>query len=214
MSTVSPTDSPTGLWSSTARNSTNSSLQTRISIAPPRPANDGCEWVWFPEGYWAERQAERRSSSKGINLVPEGSTGKLSRWTRKSARNSVDLLQAEQREMSPRTVGWPSGPPKHLSQASQLSPATSLPQSPYLSEQAHVQSLQRPVPQNVTQLGDQDTWKSPSSPRRLNSICVPIIALISPGEKRTPQVPQLKNTWRAFHKPKEVGSVSFESSTS
>lgn len=27
----------------------------RASIDPPRPAKDGFEWVWFPEGYWAER---------------------------------------------------------------------------------------------------------------------------------------------------------------
>lgn len=23
---------------------------------PPRPAREGMEWVWFPEGYWAERE--------------------------------------------------------------------------------------------------------------------------------------------------------------
>jgi hypothetical protein len=23
---------------------------------PPRPAKEGLEWVWFPEGYWAERE--------------------------------------------------------------------------------------------------------------------------------------------------------------
>ncbi|KAF4126528.1 essential nuclear protein 1 [Geosmithia morbida] len=26
------------------------------SVDPPRPARVGFEWVWFPEGYWAERQ--------------------------------------------------------------------------------------------------------------------------------------------------------------
>ncbi|TVY83590.1 Cell division control protein [Lachnellula suecica] len=25
-------------------------------LDPPRPAKDGMEWVWFPEGYWAERE--------------------------------------------------------------------------------------------------------------------------------------------------------------
>lgn len=26
------------------------------TLDPPRPANIGMEWVWFPEGYWAERE--------------------------------------------------------------------------------------------------------------------------------------------------------------
>ena len=26
------------------------------TLGPPRPANIGMEWVWFPEGYWAERE--------------------------------------------------------------------------------------------------------------------------------------------------------------
>lgn len=203
MSTASLTGTPTGVWSSSARTSTHSSAQTGISIDPPRPAKDGFEWVWFPEGYWAERPVERQVSPDGINPVPAGPAGKLFKWTRKPTRNSVDLEQAEQREMSPRTVVSPFGPPKRLSQ---FSPATTLPQSPYRSEQAHVQSLQHPMSQSNTQRGDQDTWRSPSSPRRRNSICVPIAALILPSEKRTPQLPQLKNAWRAFHKPKEVGS--------
>lgn len=32
---------------------------------PPRPAREGMEWVWFPEGYWAER--ERRE----LFLLPD-----------------------------------------------------------------------------------------------------------------------------------------------
>jgi hypothetical protein len=28
----------------------------RHPLDPPRPAKDGMEWVWFPEGYWAERE--------------------------------------------------------------------------------------------------------------------------------------------------------------
>lgn len=27
----------------------------RHAADPPRPAKEGMEWVWFPEGYWAER---------------------------------------------------------------------------------------------------------------------------------------------------------------
>ena len=28
----------------------------RHAADPPRPPKDGFEWVWFPEGYWAERE--------------------------------------------------------------------------------------------------------------------------------------------------------------
>jgi parafibromin len=28
----------------------------RHAADPPRPAREGYEWVWFPEGYWAERE--------------------------------------------------------------------------------------------------------------------------------------------------------------
>lgn len=35
------------------------------SIDPPRPPKDGQEWVWFPEGYWAERPiVELKAPSK------------------------------------------------------------------------------------------------------------------------------------------------------
>ncbi|KAG4030121.1 hypothetical protein MFRU_013g01450 [Monilinia fructicola] len=48
----------------------------RQSIDPPRPAREGYEWVWFPAGYWAEREVpailspqsnpEGRRNSKGF----------------------------------------------------------------------------------------------------------------------------------------------------
>jgi parafibromin len=28
-------------------------FQPRHAVDPPRPAKEGHEWVWFPEGYWA-----------------------------------------------------------------------------------------------------------------------------------------------------------------
>lgn len=33
------------------------------SIDPPRPAREGYEWVWFPAGYWAERELPESLSS-------------------------------------------------------------------------------------------------------------------------------------------------------
>jgi len=33
-----------------------SKSQKRHPLDPPRPAKEGMEWVWFPDGYWAERE--------------------------------------------------------------------------------------------------------------------------------------------------------------
>jgi hypothetical protein len=46
---------------------------------PPRPAREGMEWVWFPEGYWAERErkelfmaeSKHRTFQKWLNRIPE-----------------------------------------------------------------------------------------------------------------------------------------------
>jgi hypothetical protein len=46
------------------------------SVDPPRPPKAGFEWVWFPEGYWAERERHDISPSK------EGSKPRW--WRRKS----------------------------------------------------------------------------------------------------------------------------------
>lgn len=54
----------------------------RASIDPPRPAKDGFEWVWFPEGYWAERwdssqshiQELRRKKSTRVPTKPRNAS--------------------------------------------------------------------------------------------------------------------------------------------
>jgi hypothetical protein len=46
---------------------------------PPRPAKEGMEWVWFPEGYWAERERKELFMTEGkhktiqrwFNRIPE-----------------------------------------------------------------------------------------------------------------------------------------------
>lgn len=38
--------------------------QSQHAADPPRPAREGFEWVWFPEGYWAEREAPISSLRK------------------------------------------------------------------------------------------------------------------------------------------------------
>ncbi|KAH7150129.1 hypothetical protein B0J13DRAFT_284189 [Dactylonectria estremocensis] len=37
-------------------NPTSDGSAPNLAIDPPRAAGDGLEWVWFPEGYWAERE--------------------------------------------------------------------------------------------------------------------------------------------------------------
>ncbi|KAH7314052.1 hypothetical protein BKA65DRAFT_600110 [Rhexocercosporidium sp. MPI-PUGE-AT-0058] len=45
------------------------------SVDPPRAPREGCEWVWFPEGYWAEREIplpkKSGSSQKWWNRSPK-----------------------------------------------------------------------------------------------------------------------------------------------
>ena len=204
MSTTPRPGSSAGIWNSSARTSIRSSVRTD-SIDPPRPAKDGHEWVWFPEGYWAERPVAHRDSAKGIEPGPASPVGKLFKWSGRPVRDSADLpLQPEPRETSPRTVVLPSGPPR------QFSPARNLPHTPYLSEEAHVQSLQRPMPQSIASRSDQDTWKSGPTVRRISPICVPIAALMSPGERKASQSPQVKHAWRFLPRSREVSIVSFE----
>jgi len=42
-------------WNETVIWETRQATQAQKSH-PPRPAREGYEWVWFPEGYWAERE--------------------------------------------------------------------------------------------------------------------------------------------------------------
>ena len=48
------------------------------AVQPPRPPRDGFEWVWFAEGYWAER--ERRGSTRKKQKSRQ-------KWFRRDARS-------------------------------------------------------------------------------------------------------------------------------
>ncbi|KAJ5052072.1 uncharacterized protein L3040_001832 [Drepanopeziza brunnea f. sp. 'multigermtubi'] len=67
---------------------------------PPRPARDGLEWVWFPEGYWAER--EIRDFSPGVPSVKQGSRPKW--WNRSPERKSKGSDKSGKAETSSRTA--------------------------------------------------------------------------------------------------------------
>lgn len=68
----------------------------RGSADPPRPAHQGCEWVWFPEGYWAERevfatsQPIKPSSKQRSKLIWRRRSRGTGNGGRMSAKDSGD----------------------------------------------------------------------------------------------------------------------------
>ena len=74
----------------------------RDAIEPPRPAKEGFEWVWFPEGYWAER--ERRDSPNSRKQRPKWfsrSSQKLP-IRRSQSQDVVSLSTKESPDREPR----------------------------------------------------------------------------------------------------------------
>ncbi|KAI1103134.1 hypothetical protein F4804DRAFT_333633 [Jackrogersella minutella] len=86
-------------------------------IDPPRPAREGYEWVWFPAGYWAEREIVETPSK----------VMKHFKWRKRSGKSSSGKDTQDDLDHSPNNP-W-AQTPQH---------------SPFLSEEAHVQSLQSP----------------------------------------------------------------------
>ncbi|KAK7750493.1 hypothetical protein SLS62_007572 [Diatrype stigma] len=113
-----------------------STSTTSQAYDPPRPPKEGCEWVWFPAGYWAERDVIEISPTR----KPEPSTWPF-RWNKRSVKESTGGWAQESPEGSPQEpVESPLTPPQHLQKPRQMPPLA----SPFLSEAAHVQSLQHP----------------------------------------------------------------------
>ncbi|KAI0132065.1 hypothetical protein BJ170DRAFT_592046 [Xylariales sp. AK1849] len=101
-------------------------------VDPPRPAKEGHEWVWFPGGYWAERER--------VDL-PSAFSNKAFKWRNKSTRDTSS-------SQTDTNSGSHSHRSQHASPMSQLegwSSKAPMP-SPYLTEADHVLSLQRPTP--------------------------------------------------------------------
>jgi hypothetical protein len=168
-----------------------------VSIDPPRPARDGFEWVWFPAGYWAEREFRPLDGSRS-----KSNDGKIWKWRSRSAKSpSGAAADTETHRISPKTL------------VHQVSDSRShSPQSPYLSEEAHVQSLQHPVAHWLSQKDRESEWLAPKHQGP------PIIVPNTPGgtpasETRSHvsfasshHVPSLgwKGLGSAFQKPKQV----------
>jgi len=121
------------------------------SMDPPRPAKEGCEWVWFPAGYWAERE---------IVETPSKDLIKPFRWRKRSGKSSSDHsprtplsgpLLGMKAEKKSDSTGKRLSPSRTTTSSESGSssfrfgrpPDVPLP-SPYLTEEAHVQSLQWP----------------------------------------------------------------------
>ncbi|KAI0387836.1 hypothetical protein F5Y04DRAFT_12556 [Hypomontagnella monticulosa] len=92
------------------------------SIDPPRPAREGCEWVWFPAGYWAEREI----------VETPGKIIRHFKWRKRSGKSSSGRDTQDDSERSP---GYPRD---WISRSPMPTP------SPFLTEETHIQSLQRP----------------------------------------------------------------------
>ncbi|KAK4214846.1 hypothetical protein QBC37DRAFT_141623 [Rhypophila decipiens] len=116
-------------------------------LDPPRPAKEGFEWVWFPDGYWAEREF------KSLPQPANAYKGWKKSWRRKSVveSGSGSDKETESRDDPPLAVGT----------------AIFSPQSRFLSEEAHVHSLQypdsHPPPSSIRgRLGNEGEWLSPN----------------------------------------------------
>lgn len=194
MSSYSPPASP-GFWSESAP-----SRSTRTSSSkdtdPPRPPKDGFEWVWFPDGYWAERPS--RKSSDEDALATSGRPSKIFRWgsrVSKSPKDFPDRPIEHQDSIRSRTGVSPTSEAQHpLWQLPK-----DLPQSPYRSEQDQVAALQQvvlPMP-DLRAAGPHvhDTWKIDAGAG------VPNAEVLSPGARNSDAPGGSRLSWRkTFHK--------------
>ncbi|KAI1481614.1 hypothetical protein F4774DRAFT_407921 [Daldinia eschscholtzii] len=162
-------------------------------IDPPRPAREGCEWVWFPAGYWAERE---------IAESP-GKVMKHFKWRKRSGKSSSGLDTQDGLEHLNNSGLWdqiprisqplPSlfsseesytqsfhGPSFNRHGTSSESGKSMFPlnrttqsplPSPYLTEEAHVQSLQR-SPQGSQDNENSISFSGPARPVRSSPLTI------------------------------------------
>ena len=114
-------------------------------LDPPRPPKEGYEWVWYPEGYWAEREFRPiEFAATSSNRTPEIKVWKWRKRSGKAGSGSHDKDDVP--TISPKT-----GPPQQQPQVSPpVSNTPSSPQSPFRTEEAHILALQSPGVQLLT----------------------------------------------------------------
>lgn len=201
MSVYSASGSPvSGSGSAHSRSTRNSGSKT---ADPPRPAKDGFEWVWYPEGYWAERSTERRNSSAELahnqeeaKHLPVTRQSKIFKWGARPSRSTKDLSERSTERPSSQRSG-PVNSPFSDAQHPLWQLPKKLPQSPYLSESEQVAALQKAVSPNSQEPSPRirDTW------RRMNmEASVPLAEAVSPGAKPTAAPSSGRLPWRPFYK--------------
>ncbi|KAH7031237.1 uncharacterized protein B0I36DRAFT_349340 [Microdochium trichocladiopsis] len=112
--------------------------ERELIVDPPRPAKQGMEWVWYPAGYWAERE---------IIAQPARERGtRHHRWGRHS---SDKTLPTDTHDDALKTLALPLGALRLRALAGSNNTLMPMP-SPYMSEETHVQSLQNSDSSNYT----------------------------------------------------------------
>lgn len=170
---------------------------------PPRPAKDGFEWVWYPEGYWAERSTEGRTSSTELThnqevgkQFPVTKQSRIFKWGVRPNRSTRELSdRSMERPASQRSETGVSPFSDAQHPLSQL--PRNLPQSPYLSESEQVAALQQAVgPQSLEPSPRiRDTWRSIDV-----GASVPLAEVVSPGTKPTTASGSGRFSWKPFYK--------------
>lgn len=106
-----------------------------IIVDPPRQAREGYEWVWFPDGFWAEREISitaAESPSKG-----SGQDSKLRRWKGKSSKGSQGSVDLDSSPAPRRGSGSRRG------SGGSVAPFSPQPHTPFRTERELVQALQQ-----------------------------------------------------------------------
>lgn len=166
---------------------------------PPRPPRDGFEWVWYPEGYWAERPLERRSSSKQnshrSSRSQNSSVGKIFKWSSKQTRGPLDAAASREPETPvEQRAADAISPLSHPRQPPFMAPI-SLPQSPYLSESAQTAALQHPIALGERPRSTRDTWIT-------SATSAPNSDLVSSEKNPTTDTASRKYAWKHFQRYK------------
>lgn len=131
-------------------------------LDPPRPPKEGFEWVWFPEGYWAEREIVLKTFRKS-------SSGKRWRWTNKSGgiRHSVASEPEPQLtdiNMSPKTALGSTGPLSPSSEEALVLSLQRLPARVLRSSKNHIPSISQTLGVSKTYVEELQITLEPPAP--------------------------------------------------
>lgn len=157
------------------RNSKDNSLRGVYDLDPPRPPKEGYEWVWYPEGYWAERKFRPIDFAAASSRTPEA---KVWKWRRRSRKTGSGSHDNDASRPSPKT----NQPQQQLS-TSNNTPTS--PHSPFRTEEAHILALQSPGVHLLTSTSlVESEWLAPK-----HSFQTPRSLDLSPPAEVSPDIP-------------------------